>query len=80
MSLAETEIANVESINKTKPEQRFGLTGLKQFARAGLDLKIGDFRAMAEELCKAGKFDSPHDVADSLFAWMTETLESDQPR
>jgi hypothetical protein len=61
-----------------KNESRFGLNPLQQFARAGLDLKIGDFRRMCSELHtampKGGELDD-HEIADLLFQWMTDTLE-----
>ena len=78
MSLAETETANVESISRGP--SRFGLTPLAQFARAGLDLKIGDFRQLCEELHNVGLGDDSHEVADVLFKWMTDKLEPDQSR
>lgn len=78
MSFAETEIANVESIRA--PERgRFGKTPIQQFARAGLDLKIGEFRQICEELEHKGLLagDTAHDIADVLFDWMTAKLEPD---
>lgn len=81
MSLAETEIANVESI--TRGQSRFGLNPLQQFARAGLDLKIGDFRQLCDELGKRGLDvedtgrQQSAAIADILFGWMTDKLEQD---
>lgn len=78
MSLAEPEIANVESI--TRAQSRFGLNPLQQFARAGLELKIGDFRQLCEELHSVGLGDNSHEVADVLFQWMTDKLDAEQPK
>jgi hypothetical protein len=70
----------VEPIKKAEPanQSRFGLNPLQQFARAGLELKIGDFRRMCAELHasmpKGGELDD-HEIADLLFTWMTETIE-----
>lgn len=75
MSTMEAE-ANVESITRT-PDRRFGLNPLQQFARAGLDLKIGDFRQMCRELHDCGIVGEPNGIADILFDWMTATLESE---
>jgi hypothetical protein len=78
MSLAETEIANVESI--TRSSSRFGLQPLAQFARAGLELKIGDYRQLCEELHSVGLGDDQHEVADVLFKWMTDKLDAEQSK
>jgi hypothetical protein len=72
----------VEPISKVRPsnsESRFGLTPLQQFARAGLDLKIGDFRQMCHELHDrqpAGSELDEHEIMDLLYAWMARTLET----
>jgi hypothetical protein len=69
----------VEPISKVRPasESRFGLTPLQQFSRAGLDLKIGDFRQMCHELHgrqPTGSDMDEHEIADLLYVWMTDTL------
>ena len=56
---------------------RFGSHPLQQFARAGLDLKIGDFRQLCEELHSVGLGDDQHEVADVLFKWMTDKLDAE---
>lgn len=56
---------------------------LQRFAKTGLDLKIGDFRKMCEQLGARGLDVNDHErqqfaaIADILFDWMTQTLEPD---
>ena len=52
MSLAETEIANVEQFRK--PTRSGVPTQLQQFAKFGLTLNIVDFRQFCEELQAGG--------------------------
>ena len=75
MSTMEAE-ATVESIARTP--RMVGLTPLQRFARAGLDLQIGDFRELCKELHDCGLVENDaHEIADILFGWMIETLKPD---
>jgi hypothetical protein len=51
---------------------------LQRFAKAGLDLKITEFRRMATEIAERIIADvkndiTPNSLADILFDWMTQT-------